>query len=213
MQVFNDWCLLKPNRALNMNEIILLLTKCLLTLFVIILVPTYWKAYGLENFLWLSDVGLFLTTIGLWLNSSLLISIAILLTLPLDIIWIVDFLFHLITGKNLLGVVGYMFDPKFSRWTRSLSLFHIFLPIIWIWCLTMWGYDENAFLYASVLVWVVLIATYFFTDPQKNINWAHLPTALKWKRIPTSLWLIMLLVAFPLIVIWPMQVVLKRIFS
>ena len=49
-----------------------LTVKILYTLFVCILVPTYWRRYGLANFLWFSDLALLLTMVALWLENRLL---------------------------------------------------------------------------------------------------------------------------------------------
>ena len=61
-----------------------------LTLFIIVLIPVYWKTYGPQNFLWLSDIGLFLTVLALWLKSSLLISMACVGVLFIELLWAND---------------------------------------------------------------------------------------------------------------------------
>jgi hypothetical protein len=42
--------------------------------FLAVLLPIYLKTYGPTNFLWFCDAALILTVIGMWLESSLLIS-------------------------------------------------------------------------------------------------------------------------------------------
>lgn len=194
-----------------MDDILFLITKIAVTLFVIVLAPIYWKKYGFKNFFWLSDIGLFLTVFALWLTSPLLISIAAIAILPLEVAWNIDFFFQLITRRALLGVTDYMFDSNISVFVRSLSLFHVVVPIIWIFCLYFWGYNPHAFVYATLMIWIVLIATYFFTDPQKNINWVFFPFAHHWRWMPSLLWLIILLITFPTVILWPMHTVLKHI--
>src|SRR5260370_33967266 len=51
-----------------------LLLKLVVTMFVAVLVPIYWRYYGPGNFLWFSDLALFLTLAALWLESPLLAS-------------------------------------------------------------------------------------------------------------------------------------------
>lgn len=53
----------------------------------------------------------------------------------------------------------------------GLSMFHVFLPALLVWMLYRLGYDRRAWLAATLLCWVVLPATYLFTDPARNINW------------------------------------------
>lgn len=181
----------------------------LLTIFVVVLIPVYYKNYGWQNFLWFSDVGLFITLIAVWMHSSLLISAAVLLTVLLDIAWAIDFFYQLITKKNLLNISGYMFEKKYHVMIRALSLFHLFLPIIWFWCLAQWGFHAQAFLLATVVVWVVMLVTFFFTDPKTNINWVHVPVVFGWAGFPRVLWLVIVMVGYPVVVMFPLSILLK----
>lgn len=180
--------------------------KILLTLFVIILIPVYWSNYGFQNFLWFSDIGLFLTVLALWLESPLLISVAVIAILPVEIVWNIDFFAQLATGHTILGLASYMFDQKYSLFLRSLSLFHIFIPILWFWYIFKWGYDKRAFKYAILLIWVVLITTYMYTTPHENINWLFLPEIRHWLYISRLEWLAILMVGLPLLLLWPMHI-------
>lgn len=124
-------------------EIALLITKLVFTAFTLVLIPFYWRAHGSQNFLWLSDIALFLTLIAFWMNSSLLISVSVISFLLPEIVWNIDFFFQLLARRRLLGVTDYMFDPKRTLFLRGLSLFHIALPILWIWGLYLWGYNKT----------------------------------------------------------------------
>ncbi|ACJ20320.1 hypothetical protein [Coxiella burnetii] len=194
-------------------EIALLITKLVFTAFTLVLIPFYWRAHGSQNFLWLSDIALFLTLIAFWMNSSLLISVSVISFLLPEIVWNIDFFFQLLARRRLLGVTDYMFDPKRTLFLRGLSLFHIALPILWIWGLYLWGYNKNAFGYATFLLWGILTATYFLTDPPKNINWVFLPHRLKWTWMPSWLWLMILLIGLPFTMIWPLHALLSKIMT
>lgn len=52
------------------------MVKVIYTAFVGVLVPFYWHAYGLTNFLYFCDPALLLTLVALWLESPLLANIA-----------------------------------------------------------------------------------------------------------------------------------------
>lgn len=186
--------------------------KIVAILFMGVLIPVYKKNYGVRNFLWFSDVGLFLTVFGLWLESPLLISMAAVGVLPFEIIWMIDYFFQLISGRSLLNIANYMFDAKYSFFLRSLSFFHIVVPIILFWLLFKWGYDARALGYQMALAWMVLVLTYFFTDPKENINWVFLPTIKKWKNISPIAWLILLLFIYPILIFLPMHILLKYSF-
>jgi hypothetical protein len=182
----------------------------LFTLFLCLLMAVYWKSYGAQNFLWLSDIGLFLTVFALWLHSSLLISMAVIGIMPLEIIWGIDYVYQLLTKKPLIGIANYMFEKKYSRFLRGLSLFHVIMPFIWLSYLCHWGYAGEAPLYQTLLTWIVMLLTYFFTNPKDNINWVFFPSAHQWKGMPSYLWLMVILLLYPLIVIWPMHYLIKH---
>ena len=56
--------------------------KIALAGFLAVLVPVYWRTYGPSNFLWVSDIGLFLTVAAVWVNHPLPLSMAVLTALP-----------------------------------------------------------------------------------------------------------------------------------
>lgn len=188
----------------------LIIIKILITLFMVIWIPNYWKNYGLQNFLWLSDVGVFLTFFAVWFNSPLLISMAMIGILPAEIAWNIDFFVELFTGRNLLGIAHYMFDGRKSKFLRGISLFHVALPIIWIGYLLVWKYDSQALYYQVILTWMVFMLTYLFSDPQKNINWIFMPQVHHWK-MPGLIWLGIMLVAYPLLIILPIHLLLLKL--
>ena len=65
--------------------------KLLYTAFTAVLVPVYWREYGPTNYLYFCDIALFLTLVGVWLESPLLLGIpAVGIFLP-QMAWCVDF--------------------------------------------------------------------------------------------------------------------------
>lgn len=177
------------------------------TAFLGLLVPVYWWHYGPANFLWGSDIALFLVLASLWLARALPNSMMAIGVLPFEIAWCADFL----AGSRLFGMAAYMFEADRPVFLRALSLFHLFLPVLIIYLLRRLGYDRRALLAQTLLTWVVLPATYLLTDPADNINrvfglgdppqtWTH-PLA----------WLSLQMLALPLVVYWPMHRLLGRI--
>ena len=182
------------------------------TLFICVLVPVYWKQYGPGNFLWFSDIALFVTVAALWLESSLLASMMALSVVVLESIWIIDFLIGLITGSSVIGLSSYMFDSKIPLSIRALSLFHVVLPILLLWLLYRLGYDRRALLVQTLLAWIVLPLSYFLTNRTDNVNWVHgFGGTQKW--MPAPLYLVLLMIAFPLVLYLPTHLVLKRLFN
>ena len=191
----------------------LLWLKIVYTLFICVLVPVYWVRYGPGNFLWFSDIALFTTAAALWLESSLLASMMAVSVLVLESVWIIDFLIGLIAGSSVIGLSAYMFDSKISLPVRALSLFHIAMPVILVWLLHRFGYDRRALIAQTVLAWIVLPASYFLTSPSQNINWVYGPGNGPQKWMPAPLYLILLMLAFPLVLYLPTHFLLKKLFN
>ena len=183
------------------------------TLFLLVLVPVYWKSYGPGNFLWFSDIALFSVAIVLWTENHLLLSMMAVGVLGLELVWNVDYFGHLLTGRQLLGLSDYMFHQEKSLFLRGLSLFHVFLPAIVIWLLVEWGYDTRAFWYQTALAWVVLPLTYFLTDPNENVNWVFGPGNEPQKTIPKGLYFMLTMLFFPLCIFIPSHFLLQWIFN
>jgi hypothetical protein len=173
-------------------------------------VPIYWLEYGFLHFLWISDIALFATVYLLWRPSRLLNSMLTLGALPFELFWNLAFWGELLTGYQFGGIAHYMFDEERSLLLRGLSLFHVPLPIIWIWLLWKWGYEPRALKLQIAVLAIVILTTYWLTDPERNINWVFVPREQEWAWMPLPLWVVLYLVLVPLIVYWPAHAMLSR---
>jgi hypothetical protein len=187
--------------------------KLIATSFVTILIPVYAVHYGWANFLWFSDIALFTSVLALWLDSRLLASMTALSALAVESAWIVDFFWQLLTGRQLLGFTGYMFDARHPLWIRALSLFHLAMPILFVWMMSRLGYDPRALLWQTIFAWTILLVTYFFTDPADNINWAFGPGSQPQSRLPPLVYLVLLMLFLPLAVYLPTHLGLQHFFG
>lgn len=180
-----------------------------------LLVPVYWIELGIANFLWGSDIALLVMVFGLWRESRFLVSMIAVGVLIPELFWNIDFITHLMTGKDVLGlnVTGYMFSEEKSFLARCLSLFHVFLPVILLYSLRQLGYDSRGFLAQLILCWVVLPASYLFTEPAKNINWVFGITEIPQSWMPEIIYLLLLMVLFPILIFWPTHLLLKTVFK
>src|SRR5436190_6954000 len=148
--------------ASNRSPIIPTGLKIAHTAYVAVLMPIYWHNYGPANFLWFSDIALFMITVAMWRESRLLASIVAISALAVETAWNLDFFVHLMTGHELLGAAEYMFRSEIPLWLRSLSLFHIWLPPLSLWLVWRIGYDRRALIAQTLLAWFVLPITYLF---------------------------------------------------
>lgn len=187
--------------------------QVVLSLFLVVLVPVYWRHYGPGNFLWFSDIALFLITAALWLESPLLASVAAVSVLLPELVWNVDYFGRLLTGRRIVGLADYMFDGRRSAFLRGLSLFHVVLPPLLVWAVHRFGYDPRAFWVQTAVAAVVLPASYLLVPEEKNVNWVHGRGEPATLRMAPLLWLGVLLVAFPLVVYLPTHLVLRRLFG
>jgi hypothetical protein len=187
--------------------------KLLYTLFVCVLVPTYWRYYGIANFLWFSDLALFIGLAALWLESPLLASMQAVSVVFLELVWTVDFLARLATGKVLIGIAEYMFKSDKPLFVRGLSLFHIALPFLLIGLVYRLGYDERALTAQTIFSWMVLVVCFFFTKPSDNINWVFGPGKQPQQKISPALYLLLLLIAVPICIYLPTHFILGAMVS
>ena len=147
----------------NSHHKIPLAAKVAGTAFLAVMVPIYLRAYGPTNFLWFCDAALILTVAGMWLESPLLISMCSVGILIPQLLWLADFGADLL-GIHLLGLTGYMFDSHLPLFTRGLSLFHGWLPLLLVWLLGRVGYDKRA-LYAWTALATGLVTVCYLSTP------------------------------------------------
>ncbi|MEM7542226.1 MAG: hypothetical protein AAF384_11675 [Pseudomonadota bacterium] len=193
------------------------------TAFMMVLVPSYWASYGPTNFLYFCDVALFLTLAAVWTNNRLLVSAAAVgIVLP-QIVWVADFLGHLV-GVPPLGMTAYMFDPNLKLFYRGLSLFHGWLPFLLVYLVWRLGYDKRGFLLWVVLAELLIIVCYLFmppptgapripgeTNPPVNINYVYgLSDAGPQQFMNPNLWVALLMVGLPLLVYLPTHALFKK---
>ena len=185
------------------------------TALVCVLVPVYWMELGPANFLWLSDIALLTVTLALWLESRFLASMMAVGVLLPEIAWTIDFFLRFTAGHDVIGLnaTGYMFESRYTLLIKLLSLFHVVLPPLMLWLIYRLGYDARAVYAQTLLVWVLLPACYLLTDPERNINWVFGVGNPPRTLVSEPLYLVLLMLAFPLLVFVPTHFMLRKIFN
>ena len=187
--------------------------KLIYTAFVCYLIPVYLKQYGPGNFLWFSDIALLLLVPALWLESKLLFSTLAVSVVLLELLWNFDFFVRLFTGKKVVGLSAYMFDSSIKKSIRVLSLFHVVLPPLILYYVYRFGYDTRAFVVQTVIAWIVLLLSYFFTHRSDNVNWVFAFGNTRQTAVSNGFHLALLAIAFPLVIYLPSHLILKRLFQ
>ena len=179
------------------------------TLLAVVVFIAYWDYYGPVNYLWFSDIALFLLVPALWLGSRLIVSTMAIAVLFAEIVWILDF----ITLSHFTVLTGYMFDPEVALYIRVLSaMFHIAIPMVILYMLFQFGYDKRGLPLQSLIAMVVLPLSYVFSEPEKNINLVFGLTGPQ-DLIHPWLYLVLLWIAMVLALYIPTHLLLNRFFS
>jgi len=209
---FVETCSVRRGGHPTIKAVIPLGLKIIYTLFVCALVPIYWRQYGPVNFLWFSDIALLALVPALWLENALLVSMMAVSVVFFEALWNIDFFCRASTGKSLIGLSAYMFDPRIPLFIRGLSCFHIVLPLLVLWTLHRLGYDQRAFVWQTVVALVVLPLSYLLSNPHENVNWVYGFGQNPQRILPAPLFVILLMVLFPLVVYLPTHLLFARIF-
>ena len=185
------------------------------TIFVCVLVPFYWVERGPANFLWLSDIALLATVPALWMESRILASMMAVGVLLPELAWNMDFFLRLTAGFDVIGLnaTGYMFDSGYTRLFKIFSLFHVILPLLLLWMIYRLGYDRRAVYAQTLLVWVLLPVCYLVTDPERNLNWVFGIGNPPQTWVSGHMYLVLVMLAYPLLVFIPTHFILKAAFS
>lgn len=197
--------------------------KILYTAFVAVLIPFYLKAYGPTNFLYFCDVALLMTVAAVWLESSLLASMAAVGILMPQTLWVIDFLGSAI-GHPITGMTEYMFNENLSLFARGLSFFHFWLPFLLAWLVWRLGYDRRALLGWTLLAWGLQLVCFFampapptrVDDPNLpvNINYVYgFSDAAPQPWMPPGAFLALMMAGLPLLFFLPTHLFLNWAFT
>jgi hypothetical protein len=130
-----------------------------------------------------------------------------------ELAWNVDFFGRVFTGREVLGLSGYMFDARRPLFLRALSLFHVALPIVLVWMVSRLGYHRWAWVLQTVVAVIVLPVTYWLTDAADNINWVYGPGGKAQTWMKPRAYLALLMLFFPLVVYLPIHLLLRTLFA
>lgn len=198
--------------------------KLAFTAFMAVLVPVYWSKYGPTNFLYFCDLALFFTLAAIWLENRLFASMAAVgIIFPQLVLWCGDFVAHLV-GIKFNGIADYMFDERLPLFLRGLSFFHGWLPFLLLFLVARLGYDHRAAKAWIGVAWGAMLISYFFLpapgDPHLspltpvNVDYVHgfsKNASQTW--MPGWTWLMFLMVALPVVVVFPTHLALKKLWG
>lgn len=171
--------------------------------------PSYWRVWGVANFVHLCDVAVVLTCIGMWTNSALLISSQAVGILFVDAAWAVDAASRVFLRRAWLPGNEYLLDPRYPIWIRLLTLFHLVMPALLLWGIYLMGYDRRAWALQSAIALPIFVASRF-TQPAANINFAFTDPFFGRQMGPAPIHILIAWVFMVLVVYLPTHFILKR---
>jgi len=171
----------------------------------------YLKYWGADTFLFLCDIAVILTCLGLFTGNALLLSSQAVSSIAIDTAWLVDIATKLIFDRHLIGGTDYFFDTNYPLWVRLMSCFHIVLPFVLIASLRRTGYDRRGLPVQFAIAAVVMIASRF-AAPARNINFVYLDPILHRQWGPAPIHMASMLVGMTVVIYAPTHLVLARMF-
>jgi hypothetical protein len=177
--------------------------KIAFTAWMVLWVPAYAWHHGPQNFLWLCDICNFILLIAVWMESRLLFSSQLVAVFIPSVLWTFDVAWAAAFNVHPIGGTQYMFDPAIPLHIRLLSLFHIVVPPLLLWCVWRLGFDRRGLALQSALTCILLPATYLLTDPEKNINWVWGLFGERQTFVHPWLYVALCVVCYPLVIYLP----------
>jgi hypothetical protein len=172
----------------------------------------YLKYWGASTFLFLCDIAVILTCLGLFTANALLLSSQAVSSIVIDTAWLADIATKLIFNRHLIGGTDYFFDANYPLWVRLMSCFHVVLPFVLIAALRRTGYDRRALPLQFAIALSAMLASRF-ASPARNINFVYLDPILHRQWGPAPIHVAAMLAGMTILIYVPTHIVLSRLFA
>ena len=185
------------------------------TVFVIVWAPLYWWQWGPTTFLWFCDVANILILVGLWRESSLILSWQAVSVLLFQIAYSLDVAGRAILGRHLIGGTEWVFnDSTIPPAIKAMSVaMHLAAPPLLLWTLNRLGYDRRGLVCQVATACVLLPICWFVSDPATNLNWVYKPFNKPQTGMAPGLYLLVCILGYIVLVFLPTHLVLRRVFG
>jgi hypothetical protein len=182
------------------------------TVFVAVWAPLYWRQWGPTTFLWFCDVANILILVGLWRESSLILSWQAVSVLLFQIAYSVDVLGRAVLGRHLIGGTEWVFnDASIPPLIKTISVaMHVAAPPVLLWSLRRLGYDRRGLIFQIATAGVLLPICWFVSDPATNLNWVYKPFNKPQVWMAPVLYLLVCILGYAVLVFLPSHLLLLR---
>ncbi|HLW66013.1 MAG TPA: hypothetical protein VKS79_11950 [Gemmataceae bacterium] len=195
------------------------------------------KTYPYPHFFWLCYLGNVVVGIALWTENNLLFSWQAVSLFFVDVFWTFDVSARALSlwsaewaGRVVFNYhsqfgTDYMFDPTIDSFRKTMSMFHMLMPLIFFWGMYRFGYDRRAIWLQLATIAIVFPLTYWvslnFGDVQENIkdniNWVFGPFGKPQNPANTGVsrqqFLLIALLLYPIVMHIPSHFLLTAMFS
>ena len=195
------------------NRLLPLWLKVGFTLWMVFWIPATLVIYGPQNFFWLCNLASFLILAALWLESRLLMSAQLLSVLLVGLLWGLDVGVAFVSGVHPIGGTEYMFDESQPLAARLVSLYHLLLPVVSVYACKRLGYDPRALALQSLITWLVLPSTRWFTEVERNINWVYGPFGEVGEPFAPWLYVLVVMALWPLVLYLPVHLLARALWG
>jgi hypothetical protein len=166
---------------------------------------------ALWQFLWFCDVANFVITLGLWLESPLILSWQALSVVLVQLLYLVDAGSRFLFGFHPFGGTGFLFDGSTPVHISILSVtLHALTPAVLLWGVKRLGYDRRA-LPVQAIAAAILLAASYAAGAERNINWSHGPFGGRQSLVPPLAYLAVAVLGYTLLLYWPTHLFLSRV--
>ncbi|WP_406672831.1 hypothetical protein [Natronospira sp.] len=173
------------------------------TAWIILWVTVVLNNQGPQNFFWLCNMAKFIVLFAIWRGDRLLISSQAGVMTLVGIGWTLDLFLGLLLGGSPTGFTDYMFGDELAPVARAVSLYHVALPPLMMWLVWRLGYDRRGPWLQCLIGALGVVGAWLFTEPYRNVNWVWSPFGVEQTWMPDPLWVLVLIVAYPLVLYFP----------
>lgn len=173
------------------------------TAWMVVWVPVIVSTQGPQNFWWLCNVAQFLLLYGMWTSNRLVISSQAGTVVLIGLVWTLDFVAALAVGTSPTGITAYMFNNQLPLQLRATSTYHIWLPLLVIWLVDRQGCDDRGVWLQCVIGSTVIIGSWLFGDPARNLNYTIAPFSIEQTWLPQAVYIPLLCIGTAVLVYLP----------
>jgi hypothetical protein len=181
-------------------------------LWLLVYLPTYQVVYGTLNFLFLCNVGVILTAVGLIVRNRLLLSSQAVAAPVIALAWAIDAGWKLVSGEFLFGATAYMWDPSYPWFARLLSLYHLGWPLLLWWLLRRVDYDPRGWWLQTMIAALAMLAGRLLVPAADNVNFAWTDPFFGHQLGPAPVHLVICWGLLSVLAYGPTHWLLKRLF-